>query len=156
MPSREPPTDPPPAPAEIPARRRDAMVWLLRLAAVYLLVSSLTFPIIDWWWIGEFPPLAVLQFPKLEFAGWLRQRVVMPVIGWLGLSQGSFSPDYILASPYALALAYVIPAILIVVVLLSSRTLKKMHLVWLTIAAVTAVIDFIVLQCLGSNSLTLY
>jgi hypothetical protein len=39
----------------------------------------------------------------------------MVAIQHLGLSRGSFSPDYILARPYALAIAYLIPLSILLV-----------------------------------------
>ena len=40
----------------------------------------------------------------------------MEAITFLGFSQGSFSPDYILARPYALAIVYLIPMVIIGVI----------------------------------------
>src|SRR6185503_21078749 len=71
----------------------------------YCGLSCLTLPFIGKFWLGELPVLATLQLPKIAVAGWLRTHVVMEAIQWLGLSKGSFSPDYILARPYALAIA---------------------------------------------------
>ncbi|MCA9240174.1 MAG: hypothetical protein KDA37_08245 [Planctomycetales bacterium] len=138
------------------SRPHDAILWLLRLTSAYLALSIVTFPFVNVWWVGELAPLAALQFPKLSFAGWLRTSVVMPLISRLGLSRGSFSPDYITAGPYALVLAYVIPLAGILVVLLASRRLQKVHLVWLAVVAVAAVIDFFVVQLLSSRGLSLY
>ncbi len=74
----------------------------------WFVLSCLTLPFIGRVWLGELPVLAVIQLPKIAVAGWLRTHVVMEAITFLGFSRGSFSPDFILARPYALALAYVI------------------------------------------------
>ena len=73
---------------------------------VYFVISLVTLPFLDALWFGELPVLALPQLPKTLLAGWLRTGVVMPVIRAAGLSSGSFSPDYLLARPYALAIAY--------------------------------------------------
>jgi hypothetical protein len=56
---------------------------------------------------------AVVQLPKIVVTGWLRTHLVMKAIKLLGFSRGSFSPDYMLARPYALAIAYMIPTLVI-------------------------------------------
>src|SRR4028119_924563 len=92
----------------VPERRRSpAGVGTHSRPAVtaYFVASILTLPFLDALWLGEVPVLALVQVPKTAFAGWLRTDVVMPAIVALGQSRGSFSPDYLLARPYALALA---------------------------------------------------
>ncbi len=66
--------------------------------------------------VGELPVLAVIQLPKIALASWLRTHAVMETITFLGFSRGSFSLDFILARPYALAIAYLIPMIVIGIV----------------------------------------
>jgi len=78
----------------------NARVLPLRSLLVYCAVSILTLPFINRVWFGEIPVIALIQVPKTRFVGWLRTDVVMPVIRMLGLSRGSFSPDYLLARPY--------------------------------------------------------
>src|SRR5262245_30675924 len=78
---------------------------VLQLLAAYFVACIVTLPFVDSWWIGELPPLAVIQLPKTALADWLRSDVVMPMIRAFGLSRGSFSPDYGMARPYGLVLA---------------------------------------------------
>jgi hypothetical protein len=89
---------------------------IMRLMIAYLSLSIVTLPFVDELWFGEMPVLALFQFPKLNAALWLRRHVVMPVIGAIGLSQGSFSPDWSLAGPYALAITYLLPLGLILAI----------------------------------------
>jgi hypothetical protein len=91
--------------------RKRLLERLLWLGVGYYLLSLLTIPFVGRVWWGELPVLAVFQFPKLAIAGWLRTHVVMEALPWLGLSRGSFSPDYLLAGPYALAMVYLLPMI---------------------------------------------
>jgi hypothetical protein len=102
---------------DLPGKRNifNGVLWT---AIAYCCVSCLTLPFINAIWLGELPLLAVIQIPKILFAGWLRTGVVMKVIDVFGLSRGSFSPDYILARPYALAIAYLVPMIVIGIIAL--------------------------------------
>lgn len=86
---------------------------MLRFAIGYCALSCLTLPLVGHVWLGEIPLLALIQIPKLAVVGWLRVHVVMEAIALWGFSRGSFSPDYILARPYALAIAYMIPMFVI-------------------------------------------
>lgn len=101
-------------PTDIPVEQRAVSYWhpesvLVWLLTGYFALCSVTIPFINTWWLGELPVLAVIQLPKTVLAGWLRTEVVMKAIRLLGLSYGSFSPDYLMARPYGLALAYPIP-----------------------------------------------
>jgi hypothetical protein len=83
------------------------------VAIGYCVLSCLTLPFIARLWWGELPVLAFVQMPKIALAGWLRTHVVMEAVTALGLSRGSFSPDYILARPFALAIVYLIPMVIV-------------------------------------------
>ncbi len=85
----------------------------LKAGIAYCVVSILTIPFVGAIWLGELPVLALIQLPKITVAGWLRQHVVMEAIKSLGFSKGSFSPDYAMARPFGLALAYSIPIVLV-------------------------------------------
>lgn len=85
----------------------------LKVGIAYCIASILTLPFMSAVWFGEIPLLALIQIPKISVAGWLRQEVVMEAIKTLGYSKGSFPPDYIMARPYGLGLAYSIPLILV-------------------------------------------
>ena len=88
---------------------------ILVIMILYCIVCSLTLPFVNALWLGEIPPLAIVQLPKIQLADWLRSGLVMRAIEALGYSRGSFSPDYIRARPYALAIAYLIPLGLVIV-----------------------------------------
>jgi len=85
----------------------------LKAGLVWCVASIVTLPFVGAVWLGEIPLLALIQIPKITVAGWLRQHVVMEVIKMLGYSKGSFSPDYVMARPYGLALTYSIPLIVV-------------------------------------------
>lgn len=121
-------------------------------------LSCLTLPFIGRVWLGQVPILAVIQLPKIAIAGWLRTHVVMETITFLGFSRGSFSPDYILARPCALALAYLIPLAFIGVVSLRRFRFRDEQLGFLAVALpVMAVIDYVcTLIFADGRSLTIY
>jgi hypothetical protein len=87
-----------------------AVLWFF---AGYWALSCLAIPFVGRLWLGEIPVLAIIQMPMIVAAQWLRIHVVMEIIKFLGCSRGSFSPDYILARPYALALAYLLTVVII-------------------------------------------
>ena len=61
----------------------------LKGGLTYCVVSIVTLPFIGSVWLGEIPPLTLIQIPKIGLASWLRQHVGMEVIKMLGLSKGS-------------------------------------------------------------------
>jgi hypothetical protein len=125
--------------------KRDAFVTVLLCLTGYCVISSFTLPFINSIWLGELPLLALIQLPKLIVAGWLRKDVVMEAIHVLGLSKGSFSPDFVLARPYALAIAYLVPLILIAVISWwKYRSLSPRRRPVLAGLFVAAAIDFVV------------
>ena len=85
---------------------------LILAALGYCTLSSLTLPLMSGVWLGELPLLALIQLPKIAVANWLRVHVVMKAMKPLGLSRGNFSPDYVFARPYALAIVYLVTLIL--------------------------------------------
>lgn len=78
----------------------------LDILIAYFAVSILTLPFMDSIWLGELPLLAVIQLPKIWIATWVRRHAVMDSIKLLGFSQGSYSPDFIMARPWGLLIAY--------------------------------------------------
>jgi hypothetical protein len=104
------------APVDRRSCERRFYAVILKLLIGYFVVSIITLPFIDRLWLGELPLLALIQLPKTSFAIWLRSDVVIPLMKTVGLSRGSPSPDMIRASPYALALAYLIPLTVVVTV----------------------------------------
>lgn len=129
----------------------------LRWATRYLLVSVVSLPFVGEVWLGELPLFAVWQLPKLAVANWLRVDVVMAFIRWAGWSSGSFSPDYILARPYALALLYVIPLLTIGSWWRSREVLWREHRSMMTAFAAMSAVDFAFTLAFGATrSLTIY
>ncbi len=117
-----------------------AYQFVLKSLIAYCIASTLTLPFLDSLWLGELPLLAVIQLPKVALADWLRSEVVMELIARLGLSSGSFSPDYIAARPYGLAMAYLIPlGILLPTIWLRTRTVS---LGWTSVLLIVSVVDF--------------
>lgn len=134
-----------------------ADLLLLKSAAIYCFVSVLTLPLWKEWWLGELPPLAIFQLPKVEFAKWLCERMVMSVMGPLGLSRGSYSPDYIAARPYALAIAYLVPLVVLLAIVWLRRRRVAPYLRWTCVLLVAAVVDFVfTLVFVGGPGPTLY
>lgn len=145
---------------EIPsqARANSAFVSLLWCLIGYCIVSTLTLPLIGQVWLGDLPLLAIVQLPKIQVAGWLRTEVVMEAIKLIGVSKGAFSPDYIMARPYALAIAYLIP--MLVVAGVSWPRFRSYHPKGLLVVIgffMTAVIDYMfTLLFAAGRVLTIY
>jgi hypothetical protein len=130
---------------------------VLLLLTAYLVLSIVTLPFLDALWFGEVPLLALIQVPKTALAAWLRTDMVMPAIAAMGWSRGSFSPDYLMARPYALAIAYVLALGVVFLVLCVCGQLSRSprRWVWLTLAA--AFVDFaFTLWFAGGPGLTIY
>ncbi|MEX0886939.1 MAG: hypothetical protein WD009_10920, partial [Phycisphaeraceae bacterium] len=135
-----------------------AAVWLLKGLTLYLGASILTLPFINSLWLGEIPLLALFQVPKLDLAGWFRVDVIMPIIRVLGMSAGSFSPDYIAARPYGLLLAYLLPALAVVGALWVCRATARPTRRWLLVLLAVGVLDycFVMLFAAGPPGLTIH
>jgi hypothetical protein len=119
---------------------------MLKWGIAYCLLSIVTLPFVGSVWLGEIPPLALIQLPKIGVASWLRQHVVMEVIKMLGYSKGS-SPDYVMARPYGLGLAYSIPLILVSLSLLlpgcSSGRHRRLTLIFFAALMVDGVATYV-------------
>ena len=125
-----------------PWTERDVYLFFVRTIIVYFLLSSLTLPFLDAIWLGRLPLLAVIQIPKIGLATWLIRHVAMPTIRLLGLSRGSFSPDYIMAQPYALVAAYVIPmGLLLFITWVRTRMVRPLW-IWALLLLIAAIVDF--------------
>lgn len=123
----------------------------------YFFICAITLPFVDELWLGELPLLAIVQVPKIEFASWLRSGLVMSAIRQLGWSKGSFSPDYLTARPYALAIAYLVVLVLVIVpIAIRTRLVKPFS--WLILALlIVAGLDFIDTLIFGTQrSFSLY
>ena len=115
---------------------------VLQAVAAYFVASILTLPFLNAIWLGEVPLLALVQLPKVVLAGWLRTDVVMPAIGALGLSRGSFSPDYGMARPYALALAYLVVLGVLFGTLRITGRMPRARFRWACVTLLVAAVDF--------------
>jgi hypothetical protein len=130
---------------------------LVKVGIGYCIVSIITLPLANLVWIGELPLLAVVQVPKLAVTGWLRKHVVMEAIKAMGLSKGSFSPDYIMARPFGLGLAYSIPIILVSLSLLLPGCASSSHRRLAIIFIAALLIDGLVTYFLADrHSLSMY
>ncbi len=140
-------------------RRRGtpADLVLLKSLIVYGIVSALTLPFLNALWLGEIPLLALIQIPKVEFVHWLRRNLVMVAIHRLGLSRGSFSPDYNLARPYALAITYLIPLSILLTTLWVRKRMVPPYRRWTTVLILVAILDFcFTLFFAGGPGLSIY
>jgi hypothetical protein len=130
---------------------------LLRIACAYLLLGSLTIPFANALWIGELPLLALVQVPKLFAANGLRHQIVMRVLAPMGFSGGWYSPNWMLARPWALAVVYVVPLTLILTIVAFRRGTGHPWRKWLVFAAVLGVVDYFITLAFGSTrALTMY
>ena len=122
----------------------------------YAVVSTVTLPFAGSLWLGELPLLALIQLPKLWPAGWLRTHVIMAAMKSLGYSTGSFSPDYIAARPYALALVYAAAiAVVLIVRGCASRGQIPSRIMFAALLALGIDFGFTLVFASGRN-LTLY
>ena len=102
-------------------RKRWPKRLCLGLCAYYLL-SALTLPFVNQWWLGEMAPLALFQSPK----GFLKSVIhqgLMSFVTWAGWSRGSHSPDYGATHGWAMGLMASLPLITLIVILLTVRPL---------------------------------
>jgi hypothetical protein len=102
-------TGQPESPVTLPPRKFSLRWWhlnALKGGIGYCVLSIVTLPFVNVIWLGEVPLFLVFQVPKMFLALWLRKNVVMETIKMFGYSKGSFSPDYLMARPYGLGLAY--------------------------------------------------
>ena len=136
---------------------RDWILMSLKGLVLYFVICMATLPFVDALWLGELPVLAVLQMPKLSTASWLRTGVVMPTIRGLGLSSGSFSPDYVMARPYALALAYIMAVVAVLVAAWVRTRMVRPYRWWSCLLLCSAVLDYLLtLKLTGPPGFTLY
>jgi len=128
-----------------------------KVLIAYFLVSTVTIPFLDRFWIGEIAVLAIIQLPKTVPAIWLRTAVLMKLIRLFGLSRGSFSPDYIMTHYWGVAIIYVVPLVLILIGLWFQTRLKKpyLRLVLLLLAAATLDFIFFLIFC-SQPGITIY
>ncbi len=125
-----------------PWRRWPAIVAVC--ASSYYAISALTLPFANDIWFGELAPFAVIQLPK-SFLKSIVHDVLMSVVGALGISQGSFSPDYIATHGWALGIMAAAPALLLVALLMVVRRVshrRKLLAMVVTLASIDAMVTF--------------
>jgi hypothetical protein len=118
---------------------------LVACAAIYYLLSALSLPLVNKIWFGEVPPLSIIQLPK-SFLKSVAHDVLMSAMNGLGLSRGSFSPDYMATHGWAMGIMTVAPALLLVLVLARLRRLpnkRRLILAVLVCAVMDAVVTFL-------------
>jgi hypothetical protein len=140
-----------------PDRREWIARSLLKLLVAYFVVSVVTLPFVDRWWLGEMALLALIQLPKVTLARWCQHELVIRGMHIAGLSTGSMSPDLNASRPWGLLLAYVF-ALGPVFALIWYRThLKEPYGRMALILAAAAVIDFcLTLRLAGGPGLSIY
>lgn len=122
----------------------------------YCAISLQTLPFLNSFWLGELPVFAVWQGSKIHLANWMLAHVVQPMIVLLGLSR-SASPDHILGRPYGMALAYLVPALLITLLVTIRTRLEHPHGILLVLMLGLAALDFVMTMLFSSGrSLTIY
>ncbi|MBD3673107.1 MAG: hypothetical protein HUJ26_06230 [Planctomycetaceae bacterium] len=89
------------------------LMFVVASACFYYLMSAMTLPFSNSIWLGEFPPLAIVQLPK-SFLKFVIQECLLSLVHALGWSQGSASPDYIATHGWAMVIMTILPAILLV------------------------------------------
>ena len=81
----------------------------------------------------------------------------MDLMGPFGLSRGSFSPDYAMARPYALAIAYLIPLGVLLPVLWVRTRMAPPFGRWTCVLIIIALLDFfLTLVFAGGPGFTIY
>ncbi|HYE32053.1 MAG TPA: hypothetical protein VEH27_11530 [Methylomirabilota bacterium] len=142
---------------EPPRKAHGPALICARNLIAYFVVCMATLPLVRHVWIGELPLLALVQLPKLQLAQWFRKSVVMPLLKPLGLSVGSFSPDYSFAGPYGLALAYLLVVGVVLLWLRQWSAWEKRERRTARILAAVALLDFLATLLFSSQrTLTLY
>lgn len=117
--------------------------WIVALcASSYFAVSALTLPFANTIWFGDLPPLALTQLPK-SFLKSAVHEILMFVIESVGMSRGSFSPDYIATHDWAMGVMTAAPALLLVAAFLLLRRVSCRGKL-IAIVLISATIDGIV------------
>jgi len=120
----------------------DSVFALLKFSVFACLFSSATVPFVDTVWLGDLPFMAIFQLPKLGCARWMIAEVVMPGMKYFGVSSGMYSPDYISARPYALALVYLLPLAGVILLVRIRRGFIAPYRAWVWGLVLAAVVDF--------------
>lgn len=116
---------------------------VLRLLTFYGILSLTTLPLKNAWWIGEMPMFVLPQTPKTQLANELRRTMVTHLLGPMGLSRGSFSPDWTLVRPYALALVYLVPLIVWMLLIARRTGINSPYCYWILVVLLLALADYL-------------
>lgn len=110
---------------------------LVQCFGIYYIASALTLPFVNAVWIGEVPILAAFQVPKSLLKSVVHE-LLMFALRAMGMSNGSFSPDYIATHGWAMAIMVTTPALLMIAVLLfAQRTTQRRNLFLVLVACAT-------------------
>jgi len=143
---------------------RDRREWMSRLlfprmlAALigYFVLSAATIPFAGRVWLGEIPPLALIQIPIVVPAKWC-QNLVLLGMGSAGLSSGSASPDRIASRPWGLVLVYLLALVpVMVAVWYWTRMRPPYGRLAITLAAVAVVDFFLMVLLAGGPGFSMY
>jgi hypothetical protein len=116
--------------------------WLLVftvLVCAYYVISALTLPAANKIWLGEIPLLALVQIPK-AFLKTMVHKALMHAMHGLGISYGSFSPDFGATHGWAMLIMLTLPALLFATVLMRARGLEHRNR-WVGLVLLLAAID---------------
>lgn len=111
-------------------------------ACSYYAASALTLPFVNVIWLGELPPLALIQLPK-SFLKSAVHKILMSLLNAFGMSRGSFSPDYIATHDWAMGVMTIAPALLLVACILLLRRVSY-HRKLISMVSICASVDGIV------------
>ena len=125
------------------------LLRLCQLGCAWFALSAITLPFVDWFWLGEMAPLALLQLPK-SFLKSLVQAGLLSLMHQWGLSCGSASPDFIATHGWALLSAVVIPPMLLITCLSFWRWPQRRY--WLMALVACAACDAVVTLWFDSMS----
>ncbi len=115
---------------------------VLKLLVGYAVLSMATLPLKGAWWIGELPVFVLPQVPKTALASDVRRILISDVVRPLGLSRGSFSPDWSMMRPYALAIVYIVPLAVWLTMIARRTKLRPPYRWWALAVVLLALADY--------------
>ena len=111
--------------------------WMLTMLIGYYVLSCVTLPLADKFWLGELPVFAIPQLPKSWLFNVVRSQLI-DLSHALGIGKNSRSPDLIAMTPWSFAIVFLAPTVLAVLTTVTCRRLKKCWpWVWRLIAIAT-------------------
>jgi hypothetical protein len=97
--------------------------WLFSILIGYYVLSCLTLPLANEFWLGELPVFAIPQLPKSWTFSTVRQQLIL-FTHMLGIGRGSASPDLIAMKPWAFAILFTAPSVIALCITATCRRLK--------------------------------